>query len=168
VTGPFEDDAEVRDLPAIRAVYKAFRADPGMGKMAPHKHRLLCEALSAAGVELAAHDHAIVLWLAEQPPATVAVVCGLIGRAHEARKAALPGTAGAAIDVAADGEIAVVIGGRAGGGAGPAGGRRVMIAHGCHPDVTAGPVWAFRHGTHAPGNTRSGCAARDLNPEPAD
>ena len=31
--GPFESEAEVRALPAVRQVYEAFTADPGAGKM---------------------------------------------------------------------------------------------------------------------------------------
>jgi hypothetical protein len=41
-------------------------------------------------VELGAYDHAIVQWLAGWEPSTVAVMAGLISRAHEAGKAARP------------------------------------------------------------------------------
>jgi hypothetical protein len=55
------------------------------------KHRLLCEALTAAGVELGAFDHDAVLWLAGLDPFTVAVLRGLILRAFEAGRAAMFG-----------------------------------------------------------------------------
>lgn len=82
--GPFSTETEARELPAVRQVYAAFRADPGAGKMTPHNHRLLCDALNAAGVELGAYDHRIALWLAGFEPQTVAVVAGWITRASRA------------------------------------------------------------------------------------
>jgi hypothetical protein len=45
-------------------------------------HRLLHEACTAAGVELGAYDHSILLWLAGWELATCAVVAGLITRTH--------------------------------------------------------------------------------------
>ena len=81
VTGPLESERQARELPAVRAVYEAFRASPGVGRMAPHNHRMLEEACSAAGVEPGAFDHRILLWLAGFEPTTCAVVAGLIGRA---------------------------------------------------------------------------------------
>ncbi len=81
MTGPFESEAEVRALPAVRQVYQAFRADPGVGRMGPPNHRLLCEALSAAGVELGAYDHRIALWLTTWEPQTIAVIASWITRA---------------------------------------------------------------------------------------
>ena len=82
--GPFQTEAEVRATDAVRAVYAAFDADPGVGKMAPHNHRLLCEALSAAGVELGAYDERIAAWLANWEPQTVAVIAGWVSRASAA------------------------------------------------------------------------------------
>jgi hypothetical protein len=63
----------------------------------PGLHKHLEDACSAAGVELGAYDHQILLWLADYPPAVVAVVAGLIGRANGpgAREQAL-GPAGVA------------------------------------------------------------------------
>ena len=84
MTGPFGTEAEVRALPEVRAVYAAYRADPGTGQMGSSNHRLLCEALAAAGVELGAYDHRIALWLAGWEPQTVAVVTGWIERASGA------------------------------------------------------------------------------------
>ena len=89
----YETERQVGDLPAVQAIYAAFRADPGPGKMAPHTHRLLCEALAAAGVELGAYDHKIVEWLAGWEPTTCAVIASLIGRAHEAGRTSGAGVA---------------------------------------------------------------------------
>ena len=83
MTGPYETEQQVRQLPTVRAVYDAFDRDPGPGKMAPHNGRLLCEALSAAGVDLGAYDHRIVSWLATWEPQTVAVVAGWVQRAAD-------------------------------------------------------------------------------------
>ncbi len=82
--GPFDTEQQARELPEVRAVYAAFRADPGVGKMGPSNHRLLCEALAAAGVELGAYDHRIALWLANWEPQTVAVIAGWVTRASQA------------------------------------------------------------------------------------
>ena len=81
--GPFETESEVRHTSAVRAVYEAFRAAPGQGRMQAPNHRMLEEACEAAGVELGAYDHRILLWLAGWEPATCAVVAGLITRAHQ-------------------------------------------------------------------------------------
>jgi hypothetical protein len=78
-TGPFETEHEAAD--SVRHIYGM---EPGTGAWAAASHRLLCEALSDAGVELGAYDHAIVQWLAGWEPSTVAVIAGLISRAHEA------------------------------------------------------------------------------------
>lgn len=84
MSGPFETEREARELPAVQAVYEAFRADAGVGRMAPHIRRMLDEACAAAGVDLGAYDHRIVQWLAGWEPETCAVVAGLITRAYEA------------------------------------------------------------------------------------
>ena len=83
-TSPFETEAQARETPAVRAVYEAFGADPGVGRMAPHNHRMLCGALAAAGVDLGAYDHRIISWLAGWEPETCAVIAGLVSRAHAA------------------------------------------------------------------------------------
>jgi hypothetical protein len=80
-SAPLETERQAQELPAVRAVYEAFRASPGVGRMAPRNHRMLEEACSAAGVEPGAFDHRILLWLAGFEPTTCAVVAGLIGRA---------------------------------------------------------------------------------------
>ena len=52
MTGPFETERQARDLPAVRAVFEPFDADPGVGKMAPHNYLMLFRACEAAGVDL--------------------------------------------------------------------------------------------------------------------
>jgi hypothetical protein len=56
MTGPFESEREARELPAVQAIYRAFRADPGVGRMAPHNHKMLITACVEASVELGAYD----------------------------------------------------------------------------------------------------------------
>jgi hypothetical protein len=87
MTGPFETEREARELPAVQAVYEAFDADPGVGKMAPHTRRMLIAACDAAGVELGAFDRRILSWLSGFEPETAAVIAALITRAHEAGRA---------------------------------------------------------------------------------
>jgi hypothetical protein len=82
--GPFHTERQVRELPAVRAVYEAFDADPGVGGMARHNERMLRESCAAAGVALGAFDARIVSWLAGWEPGTCAVIAGLISRAHAA------------------------------------------------------------------------------------
>jgi len=84
VSGPFETEGQARELPTVRAVYEAFRRDPGLGKMTPHSHEMLISACAAAGVTLGAYDQRILLWLAGWEPQTCAVITGLITRAYEA------------------------------------------------------------------------------------
>jgi hypothetical protein len=81
VTGPFESESEARNTPAVRAVYAAFDAGPGQGRMQAPNHRMLEQACEAAGVTLGAYDHRILLWLAGWEPQTCAVVAGMISRA---------------------------------------------------------------------------------------
>ena len=88
MSGPFETEGQARELPAVRAVYEAFRRDPGLGKMTPHSHEMLISACAAAGVTLGAYDQRILLWLAGWEPQVCAVVAGLITRAYEAGRAA--------------------------------------------------------------------------------
>jgi hypothetical protein len=80
--GPFDSEREARELPAVRKVYEAFDRDPGVGKMAPHNHRMILDALAAAGVYLGAYDHRIAEWLAGWEPQTVAVIAGWVARAR--------------------------------------------------------------------------------------
>lgn len=86
MSGPFESEQEVRELPAVREAYEAFDADPGPGRMRVCVgHRMLCEALSAAGVELGAYEHRTLSWLAGWEPTTCAVVAGWVSRAAAGR-----------------------------------------------------------------------------------
>jgi hypothetical protein len=94
VTGPFESEAEVRALPAVKAVYAAFDASPGVGKMQPRNQRMLLDALAGAGVYLGAYDHRIAEWLSGWEPQTVAVIAGWVQRAGQA---ALPMNVPAAV-----------------------------------------------------------------------
>lgn len=84
MSGPFESEAEVRQLPEVQAVYAAFDADPGPGKMAPHSQRMLENALLAAMVSPGAHDARLIRWLAGWGPQTVAVIASWITQAAAA------------------------------------------------------------------------------------
>jgi hypothetical protein len=85
ITAPLETEDQARELAAVRAVYAAFDADPGPGRMAPHNERMLIAACYAAGVELGAYDRRLLAWLAGWEPQTCAVVAGLITRAAAGR-----------------------------------------------------------------------------------
>jgi hypothetical protein len=100
--GPFGTEREALLTPAVRAVFAAFDRDPGAGKMAPHNHRLLCEALATAGVELGAYDHRIALWLATWEPQTVAVIAGWASRANLAGAVTITSAQAAVIAQALD------------------------------------------------------------------
>lgn len=89
-TGPFETEREVLDLPAVKAIYAAMRASNRRGGGKEACHRLLEEACAAAGAELAAYDHRILLWLAGYEPQVCAVFAGIITRAHRAAVSGLP------------------------------------------------------------------------------
>jgi hypothetical protein len=84
VNGPYETEREVRELPAVRAIYDAMHASHRRGVMGERGYRLLDEACRAAGVEVGAYDHRILVWLAGFEPETCAVFAGLIRRAHAA------------------------------------------------------------------------------------
>jgi hypothetical protein len=84
---PIETEQQARELPEVRAVYAAFNADPGTGKMAPHNYLMLVNACEAARVDLgspSSYDRQILAWLAGFEPQTCAVVAGLITRAASA------------------------------------------------------------------------------------
>jgi hypothetical protein len=76
-SGPYEDERQ-----ASAAARHITSLPPGT--WGDGNHRMLCEALSDAGVELGAYDHAIVQWLAGWEPSTVAVIAGIIRRAYQA------------------------------------------------------------------------------------
>ena len=77
--GPYETEAQAR-----AAARHITSEPPGTGAWQAGSHRMLCQALAAAGVELGDYDHDIVQWLAGWEPSTVAVVAGWIARAHQA------------------------------------------------------------------------------------
>ena len=84
IAGPFETEAGARAAAAhvIASPPRAWQAG---------SHRLLCEALTATGVESGAYDHRVITWLAGYEPQMCAAVAGLIARAHQAgRKAGEP------------------------------------------------------------------------------
>ncbi len=60
---PVPDGAEARGNPAVQEIHRAFRADPGMGRMAPHTSAMLVDACVMAGVELGAFDRRVLAWL---------------------------------------------------------------------------------------------------------
>jgi len=81
VIGPFDSERQARETQAVRAVYLAFEADPGQGKMAQHNRRILCEAIDAAGVQLGQYDERIVTWLAGFGPECAAATARQLGGA---------------------------------------------------------------------------------------
>ncbi|WP_239395996.1 hypothetical protein [Frankia sp. CiP3] len=86
--GPFTSEVEAHHSPFVRRLHALpdLRLAPGL------RHDHLLRAITAADVTLGAFDARIVAWLARTWEATtVAVLAGLITRAHHAGK-----TAGAA------------------------------------------------------------------------
>ena len=83
MSGPFETEREARQSPGACAVYAAFEADPGPGRIGAPNLRMLLDAVAAAGVQVGAYDIRILEWLAGWEPATCAVVAGLIARASQ-------------------------------------------------------------------------------------
>lgn len=98
--GPFQTEREASGTKAVQAVYAAFDADPGPGKMRPHNVAMLTAACAEAGVALGAFDARQLEWLGTWEPHTCAVIAGLITRAHEAGKALRPSGAAVAYDLA--------------------------------------------------------------------
>lgn len=82
--GPFETEREISALPEVQAIYEAFHADPGAGKMAPRTRLMPGRVLDAAGVAMGAYDDRIADWLATWEPQTVAVIAGWVSRARAA------------------------------------------------------------------------------------
>jgi hypothetical protein len=54
MTGPYETDRRVRELPAVRAIYDAMHASHRRGVMGELGYRLLDEACEAASVKVGA------------------------------------------------------------------------------------------------------------------
>jgi hypothetical protein len=97
--GPFGTEAEARGS-LVHLLAGATLSE--QVSIPDRNHRVLGQALAAAGVELGAYDERILGWLAGFEPATVAVVAGLIGRAYQAGLRAAPdeqAEAGAAVEV---------------------------------------------------------------------
>jgi hypothetical protein len=92
MSGPFDTEDQARALPAVRAAYDAAHNSPRRGVMTEHNHRMLCEAATAAGVELGAYDHRILQWLAGYEPQTCAVLAGIISRARVAGRKRIDGS----------------------------------------------------------------------------
>jgi hypothetical protein len=88
--GPFETERQALDTPAVRAVYTAFEAAPGLGRMQPPNLAMLRAACEGADVELGAYDLRILAWLAGWEPQVCAVVAGLITRAGSHGEAVRP------------------------------------------------------------------------------
>ena len=80
-TGPFESEAE-----AIAAARHILDLPPGTGAWQQASLDMLTGACDEAGIEVGAYDARILHWLAGWEPQIVAVVAGLITRAHEAGK----------------------------------------------------------------------------------
>ena len=74
MTGPYEIDRRLRELPAVRAIYDAMRASYRRGVMDELGYRLLDEACEAASVKVGADDHRILIWLGGFEPEMCAVV----------------------------------------------------------------------------------------------
>lgn len=84
MSGPFENEQQARELPAVKAIYEAFTADPGPGTMAPHTLRMLLDALASSLVKVGAYDIRVAEWLAGFEPQTAAVAAAWVERAAEA------------------------------------------------------------------------------------
>jgi hypothetical protein len=76
MSGPYETERQAAD--AARHIYDS---PPATGAWGAGNHRLLEDACTAAGVQLGAYDHRILLWLAGWEPSTCAVIAGLVRRA---------------------------------------------------------------------------------------
>lgn len=89
--GPYEtaDAARADAAAALEApVTRPYDADADRAARRTARYRYLGAALAAAGVETGAYDAEICAWLAGWEPETLAVVVGLIERAHAAGRAA--------------------------------------------------------------------------------
>ena len=105
MTAPLETEQQARQLPEVRAIWEAVHATPRRGVLAEHCHKLLEDACTAAGVEIGAYDHRILIWLSGWEPQICAVVAGLVTRAAAGRNGLAPAqlaTVLDALDVAAD------------------------------------------------------------------
>jgi hypothetical protein len=79
VSGPYETERQ-----AMAAVSHITGSPPGTGAWRDGSLRLLEDACRSAGVTLGTHDTDVLVWLAGLEPWAVAVIAGLITRAHTA------------------------------------------------------------------------------------
>ena len=79
--GPFETEREAR----AAALAAAGPPRPGWSILnEAQRHNMLLDACTDAGVAVGAYDSRIVAWLTHWEDPTVAVIAGLISRAHAA------------------------------------------------------------------------------------
>src|SRR5260370_37636045 len=79
VPAPFRTERE-----AAAMVEHITDSPAGSGAWRDGCHGLLEDTCRAAGVDLGTYDEQVLLWLADGEPPTVAVIAGLIRRAHAA------------------------------------------------------------------------------------
>ena len=77
MSGPFGTEAEARE--AVRYIYNI---EPVAGAWLEPSLALLLDTCADAGVAVGEYDSRILHWLASWEPSTVAVIAGLISRAH--------------------------------------------------------------------------------------
>jgi hypothetical protein len=79
--GPYQTRGEANQSPAVQAVWKAYSAAPGTGRMAAHCLAILTDACTTAGILTGAYDLTVMAWLSGWEPETCQVIAGLITRA---------------------------------------------------------------------------------------
>jgi hypothetical protein len=79
--GPYQTRGEANQSPAVQAVWKAYSAAPGTGRMAAHCLAILTDACATAGILTGAYDLTVMAWLSGWEPETCQVIAGLITRA---------------------------------------------------------------------------------------
>lgn len=84
---PIETADQARRHPAVELAHGLARETTRRGVLAEQSHKILCSALSEAGVEVGFYDHRIITWLAGYEPETCAVIASLITRAAAAEQA---------------------------------------------------------------------------------
>jgi hypothetical protein len=89
MTGSYETVQQVRELPAVRAVYDAFERGPGAGKMTRtairfSRTRARRPVSRPAPMTIASWCGSAAGVARQMGPETCAVVAGLVTRAHEA------------------------------------------------------------------------------------
>ncbi len=88
-TGPFESESQVRELPAMRAMWERWRAAYPRPEASAELHAaaaaLIESACERSGVAIGAYDRRLINWLAGFDPDYCAVFAGLISRAGSTR-----------------------------------------------------------------------------------